>query len=186
MGRGTLDRLSEPFFSTKPVGEGIGLGLATVYGLANQAGGRLAVDSELGRESTFKIHVPAMTGSPAGGAADGPRQLRETHEPRIGGSETVLFCEDDRTRISSPSARSSWVARPTCSSAKWQPPPFPVKPGLGGSYASVRAVTAARQDSSGFSKTICPNRRISSAANTSNIRPLNALRFCAHQIHELA
>ena len=171
MGRGTLDRLFEPFFNTKPVGEGIGFGLATVYGLVNQAGGKLAVDSEPGRGSTFKIHVPAMTGSPAGGAADDPRQLRETHEPRIGGSETVLFCEDDRTRISSPSARSSWVAQPTCSCGKWQPPPFPVKPGLGGSYASVRAVTAARQDSSGFSKRICPNRRISSAVNTSNIRP---------------
>ena len=89
MDRGTLDRIFEPFFTTKPVGEGTGLGLATVHGIVKQAGGNIEVDSEPGRGSTFKIHFPAMTGSPV---AEATGEARETP---IGGSETILFCEDD-------------------------------------------------------------------------------------------
>ncbi len=54
-------RLFEPFFSTKPKGEGTGLGLASCYGIVTQAGGRLSVRSELGLGSTFNVHLPGCS-----------------------------------------------------------------------------------------------------------------------------
>jgi hypothetical protein len=83
-----LDRVCEPFFSTKPKGEGSGLGLATVYGIITQAGGQLQIFSEAGLGTTCTAYLPATTQSatvstPAADAA------------QRGHGELVLVVEDE-------------------------------------------------------------------------------------------
>lgn len=83
-------RIFEPFFTTKDAGKGTGLGLATVYGIVEQWGGRILVDSELGKGATFRILLPrlAQATEPMRG------QQRRAQVPSRG-SETILLVEDD-------------------------------------------------------------------------------------------
>ncbi|MBS3822099.1 MAG: response regulator, partial [Phycisphaerae bacterium] len=85
----TLENLFEPFFTTKAVGEGTGLGLATVYGIVRQNGGFIRVYSELGSGATFHIHLPRSAAAPAHAEA-APR-----HDLAAGGGRTVLLVEDE-------------------------------------------------------------------------------------------
>jgi PAS domain S-box-containing protein len=79
----------EPFFTTKPKGEGSGLGLATVYGIVRQAGGAVAITSDLGRGTTIRVYLPATSEprpSPRAAQAD-------LHHSANG--ETILLVEDE-------------------------------------------------------------------------------------------
>ncbi len=82
-------RLFEPFFSTKAVGQGTGLGLSTCYGIVKQSGGHISAYSEVGRGATFKIYLPQ-----GGVQARVPRdRLAAPGLPP--GTETILLVEDD-------------------------------------------------------------------------------------------
>jgi two-component system, cell cycle sensor histidine kinase and response regulator CckA len=81
-------RIFEPFFTTKAVGQGTGLGLATVYGAVKQAGGQISVDSEVGHGTAFTIHLPRVYESAESLVSSDIGDL-----PR--GSETVLVVEDE-------------------------------------------------------------------------------------------
>jgi PAS domain S-box-containing protein len=90
MDRKTLERIFEPFFSTKEVGKGTGLGLATVYGLVKQHQGWIEVSSIVHVGTTFKIYFPAASKTTE--QADSSPQVVE---PAHGGKETILVVEDE-------------------------------------------------------------------------------------------
>ena len=81
--------LFEPFYTTKRVGEGTGLGLAMVYGVVQQCGGTIEVESELGHGALFRITLPATDESPA------EHSRRETRVGSTLGAGTVLLVEDE-------------------------------------------------------------------------------------------
>jgi len=84
-----LKRLFEPFFTTKEVGKGTGLGLATVHGIVHQSGGRIEVESGLGRGSTFLVYLPLTAA-----ASDAPPQVGPEIEAGEA-KETILLVEDE-------------------------------------------------------------------------------------------
>jgi two-component system, cell cycle sensor histidine kinase and response regulator CckA len=84
----TLEHVFEPFYTTKRLGRGVGLGLATVYGVVKQHDGMINLYSELRRGTTVKIYLPLLERRAVvvGTKVEGPV---------VGGDETVLVVEDD-------------------------------------------------------------------------------------------
>ncbi len=88
MDEATRLQVFEPFFTTKGPGKGTGLGLSTVYGIVEQSGGSIGVESEVGRGSSFRIYLPRAEGT-------APTSTTVPAGVASGGSETILVVEDD-------------------------------------------------------------------------------------------
>jgi PAS domain S-box-containing protein len=90
MSADVLSKAIDPFFTTKPIGEGTGLGLSMVYGFAKQSGGHLRIHSEVGQGATVKLYLPRARQH----AVDLQKPIEAA--PR-GQGETILVVEDDAT-----------------------------------------------------------------------------------------
>jgi two-component system, cell cycle sensor histidine kinase and response regulator CckA len=118
MARAVLERIFEPFYSTKPVGRGTGLGLATVWHLVTSLGGRVNVDSTEGLGTTFFISIPMRTGpavAAAATAAPGPaangkglRLLVAEDEDSISRVLMALLTRDQHRVTLASNGREAW------------------------------------------------------------------------------
>ena len=91
----TRRRAFEPFFTTKGVGEGVGLGLASVYGIIKQSGGAISLDSEPGEGTTVLLSLPLTTPLPLTPSDHEQALRREPSAVKPGASGTVLIVEDE-------------------------------------------------------------------------------------------
>jgi CheY-like chemotaxis protein len=83
----------EPFFTTKDVGHGTGMGLATVYGIVQQAGGSIGVESVPGHGTTFRVLLPGVPGAVPPDARGPGESVSRRHTP--GRGQRVWVVEDD-------------------------------------------------------------------------------------------
>jgi two-component system cell cycle sensor histidine kinase/response regulator CckA len=97
-----VDKIFEPFFSTKEVGKGTGLGLSTVYGIVKQTGGFVYVDSEADKGTSFHIFLPrhhpeqeVQSDAAANGAAKAPPPAEAKPRADLTGQGTILLVEDE-------------------------------------------------------------------------------------------
>ncbi|UPT65150.1 MAG: response regulator [Hyphomonadaceae bacterium JAD_PAG50586_4] len=91
MSKDTLERAFEPFYTTKEVGKGSGLGLSMVYGFAKQSNGHVVIYSEQGLGKSVRLYLPAAE-------PEGDPHLTARHDDfaaNQGGNETILVVEDD-------------------------------------------------------------------------------------------
>jgi len=92
-----IQRIFEPFFSTKEIGSGTGLGLSTVYGIVRQTGGFISVDSAVGIGTTINVFLPVYEKSAAEAAEEAKASdaREEKPGPDLTGAGTVLLVEDE-------------------------------------------------------------------------------------------
>jgi len=89
-------KIFEPFFTTKEVGKGTGLGLATVYGIVEQSGGAMSVDSTIGVGTTFRLYFPVADEKFVPDNNEAPKAKAAPRPPSdLAGQGTILFVEDE-------------------------------------------------------------------------------------------
>lgn len=86
-----ISKAFDPFYTTKPIGQGTGLGLSMVYGFMKQTGGHVRIDSKVGEGSTISLYLPVHTGD-----VELFAQPSDPQPAPRGSGETVLVVEDDR------------------------------------------------------------------------------------------
>ena len=91
MDEATLARIFDPFFTTKDRGKGTGLGLATVFGIVQQSGGHVSVESKPGKGTTFRIILPRHEDA----AEPPPMPTHAAAATKPGGTETILLVDDE-------------------------------------------------------------------------------------------
>ena len=97
MSKEVLDKIFEPFFSTKEVGKGTGLGLSTVYGIIKQTGGYIYPDSEVGKGTTFRVFLPRhiQTAEEISELENIASQVKEEPAKDLTGNSVILLVEDE-------------------------------------------------------------------------------------------
>ncbi len=86
-----LEHIFEPFFTTKGFSKGTGIGLAGVYGIVKNPGGRIACHSKLGEGTVFEIYLPVLEGA----VAEDDKVEQFTHSAELKGQETILLVDDE-------------------------------------------------------------------------------------------
>jgi CheY-like chemotaxis protein len=92
---GVMERMFEPFFSTKEAGKGSGMGLAMVHGIVHEHGGHVIVESRPGHGTRFRVLLPALPGQSLPVDAPESRAPARTTRPSLQG--TVLVVDDEET-----------------------------------------------------------------------------------------
>ncbi len=94
--RDIMQRIFEPFFSTKEIGSGTGLGLSTVYGIVRQTGGFIDVKSDVGKGSAFTVYLPVYKDDGKTPIEAKPEPVAEDKPgPDLTGAGTILLVEDE-------------------------------------------------------------------------------------------
>ena len=101
-----IDRIFDPFFSTKEVGSGTGLGLSTVYGIVKQTGGFIYVDSIVGEGTIFSIYLPHYTAEVTS-VLQTPKEEKPPPQDLTGSSTILLVEDEDAVRLFSARALRS-------------------------------------------------------------------------------
>ncbi|HLE12409.1 MAG: hypothetical protein A2504_01365 [Bdellovibrionales bacterium RIFOXYD12_FULL_39_22] len=88
------EKIFEPYFTTKKIGDGTGLGLAVVHGLVKSYGGHIIVESDLGNGSTFSVYLPALNSQLEEIAVD---NATHSFKDLLGHGENILFVDDEES-----------------------------------------------------------------------------------------
>lgn len=86
-----MERIFDPYFTTKDTGEGTGLGLSVAQGIVKAHGGTITVYSELGKGTTFHVYLPIIH--------EAEKPEKESEEPLPTGSERILFIDDEQVLV---------------------------------------------------------------------------------------
>ncbi|MGF7163211.1 two-component system cell cycle sensor histidine kinase/response regulator CckA [Rhodoligotrophos appendicifer] len=95
MSKDVVEKIYEPFFSTKEVGKGTGLGLSTVYGIIKQTGGFIFCESQLGTGTTFRIYLPRHAAEAVEDVVPPKTEKKEAKRKDLTGNGTILLVEDE-------------------------------------------------------------------------------------------